>query len=175
MEGNKKLSTFNNDLLTHTANFSPTLTSSPYKKSSLQATGIIDPGATDIYFSADAPIVNIDCSAPKVTVGTATGQSQNSTGTGELNLHKLPSGFKFTGHIMPGFRHTFICVGPLCDADCTVKFTRAAVIVKDARGNPVLTEWQEQSGPHLWRIDLQPGKSNLPNMPHNANRTTLEV
>ena len=65
--------------------------------------GIIDSSATDIYFSADAPIVKIDPSAPKVTVETATGQSQNSTGTGELNLPKLPSGFPVTGHIILGF------------------------------------------------------------------------
>ena len=86
----------------------------------------------DIYFSADAPIVNVDCSAPKLTVGTATGQSQKSTGTGELNLPKPPSGFPVTGHIMPRFRHTLIGVGPLCDADCTVTFTHAALIVMDA-------------------------------------------
>ena len=79
MGGIKNLNTSNNELLKHTANFSPTLSSSPYKtyslhsKHHLQATGIIDSGATDILFSADAPIVNIDRSAPKVTVGTATG------------------------------------------------------------------------------------------------------
>ena len=76
---------------------------------------------------------------------------------------------------MPGFRHTLIGVGPLCDADCTITFTRAAVIVRDARGTPVLTGWRYQSGPRLWRISLQPGKTNLPKMPHNENRTTLEA
>ena len=40
---------------------------------------------------------------------------------------------------MPGFRHTLIWVGPLHDADCTVTFTREAVIVLDTRGTPVLT------------------------------------
>ena len=128
-----------------------------------------------MYFSAEAPIVNIDRSDPKVTVGTDTGQLQNSTGTGELNIPKLPSGFPVTVHIMPGFRHTLIGVGPLGDAYCTVTFTRADVIVRDARGIPVLTGWQEQSGPRLWIISLQPGESNLPKMPHNANRTTLEA
>ena len=82
--------------------------------------------AAYIYFSADAPIVNVDRSAPKVTVGTATGQSHQSQVTGELNLPKIPSGFPVTGHIMPGFRHTLIGVGPLCDADCTFTFTRVA-------------------------------------------------
>ena len=120
-------------------------------------------------------MVNIYHYTPKVTVGTATGQTQSSTGTGELNLPKLPSDFPVTGHIMPGFKHTLIGVGPLCDADCTVTFTRAAVIVRDSQGSPVLTGWREQSGPRLWRIALQPGESNLPHMPHDANRTTLKA
>ena len=120
-------------------------------------------------------MVNIDRSAPKVTVLTATSQTQSSTGTGELNLPKLPSDFPVTGHIMTGFRHTLIGVGPLCDADCTVRFTRAAVIVRDAQGSPVLTGRRDQSGPRLWRIALQPGESNLHNMPHDAKRTTLEA
>ena len=76
---------------------------------------------------------------------------------------------------MTGFRHTLIGVGPLCDADCTVTFTRASVIVRDAQVSPVLTGWQEQSGPRLWRIALQPGESNLPNIPHDANSNTLKA
>ena len=76
---------------------------------------------------------------------------------------------------MPGFRHNLIGEGPLFDADCTVTFTSADVIVRDVRGIPVLTGWQEQSVPRLWRIALQPGKSNLPKIPHNANRTKLEA
>ena len=74
-EVNNKLSTYNNDPLTHTANFSPTVTSSQYK-STIQATGIIDSGTTYIYFSDDAHIVNIYRSTPKFTVGTATGQKK---------------------------------------------------------------------------------------------------
>ena len=76
---------------------------------------------------------------------------------------------------MPGFRHTLIGVGPLGDAYCTVIFTRADVIVRDARGIPVLTGCREQSGPRLCRTALQPGDSNLPKMPHNVNKTTLEA
>ena len=50
---------------------------------------------------------------------------------------------------MPGFRHTLIGVGPLCDANCTVTFKNEAVIVRDKRGTPVLTGWREASGPRL--------------------------
>ena len=74
---------------------------------------------------------------------------------------------------MPGFRHTLICVGPICDADCTFTFTSKAVIVQDQKGTPVLTGWCEASGSRLWRIALQPGYSNLPSIPHDANLDTL--
>ena len=80
--------------------------------------------------------------------------------------------FPVTGHIMPGFKHTLIGVGLLCDADCTVTFTRAAVIVWDSQGSPVPIGRREQSGPRLWRISLQPDETTLPSMPHNANRST---
>ena len=76
---------------------------------------------------------------------------------------------------MPEFRHTLIDVGPLCYAYCTVTFTRAEVIVRDASGITVLTGWREHSGPQLWRISLQPDKENLPKIPNTAHMTTLEA
>ena len=86
-------------------------------------------------------MVNINHSAPKVTVGTATGQTQSSAGTGELNLPKITSYFPVKGHIIPGFKHKLIGVCPMCDVDCTVTFTHAAVTVRDAKVSPVLTAW----------------------------------
>ena len=70
---------------------------------------------------------------------------------------------------------TLIGVGPLCDADCTVTFIRAALILRDARGIPVLTGWRENSGSRLFRIALQPDKENLPKMPNISHRATLEA
>ena len=120
-------------------------------------------------------MINIDHTTTKVTVGTATGQTKVSIGTGELNLPKLPANFPVTGNIMPGFRHTLIGVGPLCDADCTVTFTSTAVVVRDPQVNPVLTGWREQSGPRLWRIAPQPDETTLPYMPYGSNKTTLQA
>ena len=74
---------------------------------------------------------------------------------------------------MPGFRHTLVEVGPLCDADCTVNFTREAVIVRDKQGTSVLKDWREATGSRIWRIYLQPGESNLPSMPTDENMATL--
>ena len=168
-----KLSSSSNTLLPHNSNFSPTLDKHLHSSPDIPSTGIVDSGATDIYLAADASIVNIDLSVPTVKVGTATGKTQQFTGTGDLNLPHLPSGFPVTGHIITGLRHTLIGVGPLCDAHCTVTFTHEAVIVKYIQGMPVLTGWREASGPRLWRMALQPGEANLPRMPHNATLATL--
>ena len=76
---------------------------------------------------------------------------------------------------MPGFCHTLIGVGPLCDAYFTVTFTCETVIVRDTCSTPVLTGWRENSGPRLWRISLQPGEENLPSKHNTANMATLEA
>ena len=149
-----KLSSSSETLLPHNAHFIPTLDIHLPSSQKIPATGIIDYGATDIYFAADAPIVNIELSSPIVKVGTATGQTEQYPGTRDLNLPQLPSGLLIKGHIIPGLRHTLIGVGPLCDADCTVTFTRETVIIQDTRGTPVLTRWREDSGPRLLRIAL---------------------
>ena len=111
--------------------------------------------------------------SPKVVVGTATGQTQQYAGTGKLALPHLPLGFKIKGYPVTGLRHTVIGVGPLCDADCAVTFTREAVIVRDKQGTAVLTSWCEATRPRLWRIALQQGDSNLPSIPNNAKYATL--
>ena len=74
---------------------------------------------------------------------------------------------------MPGFRHTLVEVGPLCDADFAVTFTHKAVIVRDKQGTAVLIGWREAIGSRLWRISLQPGESNLPSMPKDAKQAAL--
>ena len=78
-------------------------------------------------------MVNIDRAAPK-----------------DLDLPHLPLGFPIKGHLMPGFHHTVVGVGPLYDDDCTVTFTREAVIIRDKQGKPVLTGWRETTGSRLW-------------------------
>ena len=105
---NSTLSKSSGTLLTHNDNFIPTLYKPLPSSPDIIATGVIDSGATYICFAADPPIVNIDLSAPTVKVGNATGQTQKSTGTGDLNLPQLPSGLPITGHIVPGFCHTLI-------------------------------------------------------------------
>ena len=111
------MSTSSDKLLTHHANFIPNLNKPLTSSLDTTVTGIVSSGSTDIYFSTDAPIVNIDLSAPKVKVGTAMGQTQQSAGTVNLALPHIPSEFPTKGNLMTGFSHTLIGVVPLCDAD----------------------------------------------------------
>ena len=67
------------------------------------------------------------------------GQTQNSTGTGDIALTQLPSLFPIKGNLMPGFRHNLIGVVPLCNVDCTATFTREAIIVHNKQGTAMLT------------------------------------
>ena len=104
-----------------------------------QSTGIIDSGATGIYFAPDAPVRHKDPQAPTITVGTASGQVQRSSASALLNLPQLPSAFPRTGHIMPGFQHTLIGVGPICDANFSVLFNPDSVQIFDPTGKVILS------------------------------------
>ena len=74
---------------------------------------------------------------------------------------------------MPGFPHTLIGVGPLCDANCEVTFIQEAVIERNKQCKDILTGWHEATGPRLWRIDLQLVDSNLTSIPNDAKHATL--
>ena len=74
---------------------------------------------------------------------------------------------------MPGFRHTLIGVGAVCDSNCVFTFTNEAVIVRNKQGTDVLTGWREATGTRLWKISLQLVVSNLPSMPNDAKQATL--
>ena len=138
-------------------------------------TAVVDSGASNIYFAKDATICNFDSSAPKVNVGTATGQVQRSTGTAELNLPSLLANFPTKGHVMPSFKHTLLGIGKICDADCKVVFTKEAVVVYNAQQQPILSGWRETTGAKLWRIALSPEKGNLAPIPATATRSTLQA
>ena len=102
-------------------------------------TVIVDSGASGLYFSPNEPVTNINPAATAIAVGTATGKVPFSTATGQLAWPNVPNTFPTTGHIMPGFNHTLLGVAPICDADCTVTFSRDAVVVRDATHRYIFT------------------------------------
>ena len=56
-------------------------------------TAIVDYGTSSFYFSKNAPTINFDPTAPKITVGTASGQPHQSSGAANLVLPNLPPDF----------------------------------------------------------------------------------
>ena len=87
-------------------------------------TGIVDSGATHIYIAPSAPHVHPNTKAIPITVGTASGKMVKSTAIDTLSLPQPASDFPTTGYIMPSFTNILIGVGPICDADCKVLFTK---------------------------------------------------
>ena len=112
--------------------------------------------------------------APKVNVGTATGQVQQSTGTAKLNLPSLPDNFPTQGHVIPSFKHNLLGIGKICDTDFKVAFNKEAVVVYNPQQHPITFGWRETTGPKLWRIALNPEENNLPSIPEKATRSTLQ-
>ena len=81
-----------------------------------QYTGVVDSGASNIYFAKEEPIQNFNAYMPKLHVGTATGQVQKYIVTVILGLTHLLADFLCTGHIIPWFKHKLIVIGSICDA-----------------------------------------------------------
>ena len=102
------------------------------------ATGIADYGAINIYNAPDAHPVNTDRTVPRVRVGTANDQVARSAGTAERSILQLVQAFYTTVHIMLSLKHTLIDIGTICDADCTVTFSKRDVTVFAPYNTPIL-------------------------------------
>ena len=59
-----------------------------------------------------------------------------------------------TGHVMPAFPHTLIGLGPFADLGCKIVFTKTSVTVYHPDGHPILSGWQDETGPRLWHFPL---------------------
>eukprot|EP00804_Cyclotella_cryptica_P007159 CCRYP_009709-RA/>CCRYP_009709-RA protein AED:0.46 eAED:0.41 QI:0/-1/0/1/-1/1/1/0/217 len=99
----------------------------------ISTTAILDSGASDIYFAPDAPVTNVNPSAPTSTVTDAAGTHHHSSAHANHLLPTLPA---CSGKIMPSFKHTLFGVGPLCDNGCKVLFDSASATIYDKRATP---------------------------------------
>ena len=75
---------------------------------------------------------------------------------------------------MPSFTNTLIGVGPICDSDCTVIFTRQHVTVLSPKGKAILIGWREKKLTRLWRFALKPTE-NVINYYRTTSPTTPAV
>ena len=86
-------------------------------------------------------MTNVDRTAAKICVGTATVQAQQSDASCTLSLPDIPPGL--FGHIMGGFSHNLLGIGNFCDTDCKVVlvFTQRTVTIYNKNGKPFLRGW----------------------------------
>ena len=78
-------------------------------------TVIVDSGASNIYLTPAAPMLNVDSTTPKINVGTAAGMPQTSIATCDLAIPNLPADFPKTGYVMPEFHQNLVGIGPMCN------------------------------------------------------------
>ena len=107
-------------------------------------TVILDSGATYFYIAPSVPHGPTNTIASQIIVVTATGNMERSLETATLPIPQLAADFPTTGYIMISFTNTLVGVGPICDADCTVLFTKKDVTVFSPGGKPILTGWREK-------------------------------
>ena len=112
-----------------------------------QHTGIVYSGETHLYIAPNSQHGPIDTSAATIKVGTDNGQVATSTEKATLPIPQLAADLPTTGNIMPDFTTTLICVGPICDANCTVVFKKQYVTVISPEGKPILQGWREKKLP----------------------------
>ena len=90
---------------------------------------IFGSGAGGYFYTNNAPTQNVDPTSPQIQVGTASGQPKTSDSACDIYIPRLPSAFPTTGHFIPGFQYNLVGVGPMCDTDYTVTFTKHAVTI----------------------------------------------
>ena len=62
---------------------------------------------------------------------------------------------------MPSFTNTLICVGLICDANCTVVFKKKDITVLLPEGKTIIRGWIEKKLPRLWRFSLKPNDKSI--------------
>eukprot|EP00957_Ditylum_brightwellii_P147594 11240443-Ditylum_brightwellii.AAC.1 len=75
-----------------------------------------------------------------------------TTQTLTVNLSKLPEEAKHL-FCMPNIDNNLLSVAKLCNADCTVTFSRNKVVV-EKNGKQLLQGWQDTSN-QLWHVPLE--------------------
>ena len=117
-------------------------------------TSISDSGTRVIYITPSAPCTDINTVAPPINVGTASGTRYISTASSNLELTTLPVQDR---HIIPGFQHKLVGIGPLCDHRWKVLYKKHTVYILDEASKVLLQGWREPTGARIWRFLLQPG------------------
>jgi hypothetical protein len=132
-------------------------------------TGIANSGLNGHYFAPDAPVAIYSPQAPTVGVRVANGYPECLVASTTLASATTLTPAALSGHVMPNFPHTLIGMGPFADQDCMIVFTQIAVSVYHQDGHPILSGWQDETGPRLWNFSLTANAAN----PQDMTGTTV--
>ena len=130
----------------------------------------MDSDTNHLYIAPSAPHGPPDTSAATISVGKANGQVENSLEKATLPIPQLAADLTTTGYIMPSFTNTIVGVGPICDADCTVVFTKQDVTLLSPKREAIITGWREKKLPKLCSFALKPTEEMIKN--HTSTRLT---
>jgi hypothetical protein len=123
-------------------------------------TGIADSGSNGHYFVPNAPVANYKPKAPTIKVRVANGCAKHLVASATLASATALPPEALLGHVMPNFPHTLIGLGPFADQDCMIVFAKTAVTVYHPDGHPILSGWQDETGPWLWHFPLTSKATN---------------
>jgi hypothetical protein len=85
---------------------------------------ILDSGATSHFLTTNAPVTNICAATVPLVARLPNGERMQSRHTCTLNLPELPAVAR-NAHIIPGLAlHSLLSVITMCNAGCTVTFTK---------------------------------------------------
>eukprot|EP00804_Cyclotella_cryptica_P026156 CCRYP_013038-RA/>CCRYP_013038-RA protein AED:0.96 eAED:1.00 QI:0/0/0/0.5/1/1/2/0/450 len=136
----------------------------------ISTTAILDSGASDIYFAPDAPVTNVNPSAPTSTVTDAAGTHHHSSAHANHLLPTLPA---CSGKIMPSFKHTLF--GSAHSATTAAKYSLTLPLPPSTiqRDDTILLQgWREPTGAKLWRFSLLPDTIPSHHVPHPTSSNT---
>ena len=128
---------------------------SPPRQHLHNTTAIINTGASNHYFTPDAPLSCIDSTAPSTNIRTATGETKTSTAFACFALPTHIPTAACTGHIIPGFTNNLTSLGKLCDNGCTgASLDKQNLWVRDNSGRVILHGKRKSSGARLWQVNI---------------------
>jgi hypothetical protein len=123
-------------------------------------TGIAYSGSNGHYFAPNAPVDNYNPQALTIGVHVANGRPKRLVASATLASATALPPAALSGHVMLNFPHTLIGLGPFANQDCMIVFTQTAVTVYHPDGHPILSGWQDDTGPRLWHFPLTANAAN---------------
>ena len=143
-----------------------------FTDSDIRKWAVMDSGATGNFLVTDAPISERTEAHDQISVTLPDGSQVESTHTGLIDIPQLPKAARI-GYVIPGLNtHSLMSVVVLCNAGCTVKFTKIGVTVK-YRGSTILTG-RKCTRTGLWMVPITETTTETANFLRASHLTSTD-